>query len=119
VAAVLMVVGLFGVAVAVSGLLSPLPKPGPQETCGPGLGSEAAIIAIFDPVTIGAEAEPPASRKAAHADWVAFVHSCQSSADQRAAITFPVGVVSVAMVVVGGVLWWRRRRPDDAPAGLA
>jgi hypothetical protein len=113
VAVVGLVIGLFGTAFAISGLASPLPLPAARGTCGPGRGSEAAAIAFFDPVTIGAGAEPPASKSAERAQWIAFVHECQSAADQRVAITLPVLVVSVALVVGGGVLLWRRRTSAD------
>ena len=112
---VLVCLGLFGVAFAVSGLLSPLPRPAVRGTCGPGQGSEAAVIAFFDPVTIGAGPEPPASQAGSRAQWLAFVHACQAASDQRAAVTLPILVASAGLTAVGGVLLYRRsRRPIGA-----
>jgi hypothetical protein len=109
---VLVCLGLFGVAFSVSGLLSPLQPPSLNGTCGPGQGSEAAIVAIFDPITIGAGPEPPANQPQNRARWSTFVHACQTSSDQRAAVTLPVVVVSAGLAVFGSVLLWRRsRRP--------
>ena len=74
---VLVSLGLFGVAFAVTGLLVGLPAPAAGGTCGPGRGSEAAIVAFFDPITIGAGTEPPSTDAAAHADWVASSRSAR------------------------------------------
>jgi hypothetical protein len=65
--------GLFGVAFAISGFLVSVPNPAVGGTCGPGKGSESAIVALFDPGSIGAGAEPPAADAADRADWMAFV----------------------------------------------
>jgi hypothetical protein len=112
---VLVCLGLFGVAFTVSGLLSPLPRPAVRETCGPGQGSEAAVVAFFDPITIGAGPEPPADQAGNRAQWLAFVHACQSASDQRAAVTFPILFASAGLTAVGGVLLYRRfRRPTEA-----
>ena len=112
---VLVCLGLFGVAFAVSGLLSPLPRPAVRGTCGPGQGSEAAVIAFFDPVTIGAGPEPPAAQAGSRAQWLAFVHACQAASDQRAAVTLPILITSAGLTAVGGVLLYRRsRRPTGA-----
>jgi hypothetical protein len=104
-------VGLFGVALAISGLLTGLPGPAVGGTCGPGLGSEPAIVAIFDPVTIGAGPEPAATNAAARSQWTSFVQECQSSADDRALATFPILVVSAGVIVLGFLLF-RRRSPS-------
>jgi hypothetical protein len=113
---VLVCLGLFGAAFGVSGLLSPLPRPAVGETCGPGQGSEAAVVAIFDPITIGAGPEPPAGQAGSRAQWLAFVQSCQSASDQRAAVTFPILIASAGLSAAGGVLLYRRfRRPIEAP----
>jgi hypothetical protein len=103
-------VGLFGVALAVSGLLTGLPSPAVGGTCGPGLGSEPAIVAIFDPVTIGAGPEPAATNAAARSEWTTFVNQCQSSATDRALSTFPILVVSAGVIVLGFLLLRRRSR---------
>lgn len=103
-------VGLFGVALSISGLLTGLPGPAVGGTCGPGLGSEPAIVAIFDPVTIGAGPEPAATNAAARSEWTSFVNQCQSSANDRALATFPVLVVSLGVIVLGFMLWRRRSR---------
>jgi hypothetical protein len=102
--------GLFGAAVAVAGLLAPLPLPAAGGTCGPGQGSETAAEALLDPVSIGAQAEPPASETADRAQWVAFVHDCQTAADHRGLVTVPLFVVSVGVAVVGTVVVERRSR---------
>ena len=53
-----VLLGLFGAAFAVAGLFAALPAPAVGGTCGPGKSSESAIVAFFDPVSIGAGAEP-------------------------------------------------------------
>jgi hypothetical protein len=103
-------VGVFGLAFTISGLFSPLPPPTGGGTCGPGQGSEAAVVAIFDPVTIGAGPRPPADQPGNLARWSAFVHGCQTSSDQRAAVTLPLLVASAGLAVLGGSLVWRRSR---------
>jgi hypothetical protein len=107
---VVISVGLFGAAFALSGLLGPLPLPLGGGTCGPGAGSESAVVAFFDPVTIGAGPEPPTSQAAGHSAWVVFVNSCQTATDQRMAVTLPIMVVSVVLVIVGLVVVVRRYR---------
>ncbi|MGO8869937.1 MAG: hypothetical protein ACLQPH_00780 [Acidimicrobiales bacterium] len=107
---VFVCLGLFGVAFAISGLMIALPTPAAGGTCGPGKGSEAAIIALFDPVTIGAGPEPPASAAADRAQWSEFVHDCQTAADDRALAAFPILIVSVAVAVVGPLVARRRAR---------
>ncbi|HEX3842314.1 MAG TPA: hypothetical protein VHU85_16095 [Acidimicrobiales bacterium] len=103
-------VGLFGMALSISGLLTGLPGPAVGGTCGPGLGSEPAIVAIFDPVTIGAGPEPAATNAAARSEWTSFVSQCQSSANGRALTTFPILVVSAGVIVLGLLLLRRRSR---------
>jgi hypothetical protein len=112
---VLVSLGLFGAAFAVTGLLVGLPRPAAGGTCGPGRGSEAAIVAFFDPVTIGAGPEPAATNAAAHADWVAFVQECQTAADDRAGAAFPILVISVGLLAIGAVLGRRWRHADSRP----
>jgi hypothetical protein len=113
--------GVFGAAFAVTGLLTALPPPAAGGTCGPGQGSEAAIVAIFDPITIGAGPEPPATNASARSQWSAFVRDCQTAADHRALAAFPILLVSIALVVIGPVAWRRsrRRQGDPTPAGTA
>lgn len=107
---VLVILGLFGAAFAITGLLVALPSPSVGGTCGPGKGSEAAIVAIFDPNTIGAGPEPAATDTAARAQWSAFVHECQTAADNRALAAFPILVVSVGVAVIGALVVGRRGR---------
>lgn len=104
----LVFVGLFGATVAVSGLWAPLPAPRAGGTCGPGLGSEAAVAAMVNPGSIGAGAEPPVTRKAARANWTEFVSECQSATDHRALVTVPVLIVSLVLAVWGLMVLWRR-----------
>jgi hypothetical protein len=116
---VLVSLGLFGAAFALTGLLVGLPRPAAGGTCGPGRGSEAAVVAFFDPVTIGAGPEPSASNAAAHADWVAFVQECQTAADDRAAAAIPILVISVGLVAIGLVLGRRSRPAEKGPPTYA
>jgi hypothetical protein len=110
----LVFVGLFGATVAVSGLWAPLPPPKAGGTCGPGLGSEAAVAALVDPGSIGAGAAPPATKKAARAEWSQFV---SEATEHRALITIPVLIVSLVLAVWGLMVLWRRfgRPVDPAP----
>jgi hypothetical protein len=108
-------IGLFGAAFAITSLVTTLPA-NAEGTCGPGKGSETAIVAFFDPVTIGAGTEPPASNATGRSQWSAFINSCQSAANQRAIVAFPVLIVSVA-VAIGGPLLLRRRPRGQAGAG--
>lgn len=110
----LISLGIFGMALAITGLMDGLPKPAAGGTCGPGAGSEAAAIAFFDPVTIGAGQKPPASDHAARADWNKFVHDCQTAADDRVAAALPTLVVS-AGILVAGLLIGRRARKRAKP----
>jgi hypothetical protein len=114
-AVALLFVGLFGATVAVSGLWAPLPAPKAGGTCGPGLGSEAAIAAMVNPGSIGAGAEPPTTRAAARANWRQFVNECQTATNQRALVTIPVLVVSLILGVAGLMLLWRRFARPDRP----
>ncbi len=107
-ALILVFVGLFGVAVAVTALWSELPPPAAGGTCGPGRGSETAIEALVNPGSIGAGAKPPATRAAARAQWTQFVNECQTATNDRALLAFPVLVVSAGIAVVGFVMLRRR-----------
>ena len=112
---VFVLLGLFGAAFAVAGLFATLPAPAVGGTCGPGKSSESAIVAFFDPVSIGAGAEPAAATTTttalARADWMAFVGECQASADGRVLSTFFLLVLSVVVVVVGLWMTVRGTRP--------
>jgi len=103
-------IGVFGAAFALSGVLVALPAPAAGGTCGPGKGSEAPIVAFFDPVSIGAGPEPAASNSAARADWVAFVSECQTSADNRTTAAAVILVLSLAAAVVVPMVMRRRSR---------
>jgi hypothetical protein len=104
-------VGLFGVAFAISGLLVALPRPAVGGSCGPGTTSESAIVALFDPGSIGAGPEPPATNVADRADWMAFVGECQASADGRVLATFFILVLSLGVAVAGtGLVVMARKR---------
>lgn len=107
-ALILVFVGLFGVALALTALWSELPPPAAGGTCGPGRGSETAIEALVNPGSIGAGAEPAATHAAARADWTQFVHECQSATNNRALVAFPTLVISAGIAVVGFVLLRRR-----------
>jgi hypothetical protein len=106
----LLLVALFGVAFALSGLLTGLPRPAVGGSCGPGTSSESSIVALFDPVTIGAGQEPPAARTADRAEWMAFVGECQASADSRVLVTFVILMASVGVALAGAMLVLRTSR---------
>jgi hypothetical protein len=108
--------GLFGVGLAISGVLIALPAPAAGGTCGPGQASEAPIVALFDPVSIGAGPKPAASATADRTQWNAFVSECQTSADNRMLVALGILVVSVLVAVVGPILVRRRMRK---PSGTA
>jgi hypothetical protein len=117
---ILIYAGLFGAALAIASMMISLPAQA-TGTCGPGRGSEAAAIAFFDPVTIGAGAEPAASNLAAHDQWTTFVHGCQSAADTRMLVALPLLVVSLGLIALGVVLLVRmdRRRTRPRAVGLS
>jgi hypothetical protein len=107
-------VGLFGVAFAISGLLVALPRPAVGGSCGPGTTSEPAIVALFDPGSIGAGPEPPATNATDRADWMAFVGECQASADSRVLATFFILAISVGVALAGTGLVVKARKPAIA-----
>jgi hypothetical protein len=121
IALLLVCLGLFGLAVSVTGLWADLPPPAVGGTCGPGLGSETAIEALVDPASIGAGPEPAAVNAAARAQWTRFVHECQSATNDRAVATVPVLIGSAGITVLGIILLRRkaRRRADPAPPPTA
>lgn len=97
----LVFMGLFGIAFAIAGLLVGLPRPAVGGTCGPSTSSESAIVAFFDPVSIGAGAEPAATKATDRADWLAFVGECQATADGRVLGTFALLILSIGVATVG------------------
>ena len=115
----LVFLGLFGAAFAISGLLVALPKPAVGGTCGPGKSSEAAIVALFDPGSIGAGPEPPATSPTERADWLAFVGECQASADGRVLGALVIFVVSLVAALAGTALLLRYRKPPASVAPAA
>src|SRR5579872_6330882 len=78
------VIGILALAGAITVVVLPLPKPAAGGTCGPGRGSETAIEAFFNPVSIGAGPRPSSKlpwpqRPIAVYEWQAFVGQCQAS----------------------------------------
>jgi len=110
-------VALFGAAFSLTSLLIALPRPEAGGTCGPGRGSESAIVAVFDPITIGAGREPSAADAAARAQWSAFVQECQTAANDRAITAFPILVASAVLAIVGPVAIRRRDRREPEGVG--
>ena len=110
-----LVLAALAVAGAVVVVVWPLPKPAAGGTCGPGSGSEPAIVAFFDPASIGAGPQPTSSAVEAY-QWQAFVGECQSSANGRM-------VEGLALLLVGGFFGLvlhplvRRAWHEPAPAG--
>jgi hypothetical protein len=115
----LVFLGLFGIAFALSGLLIGLPKPAVGGSCGPGTTSESAIVALFDPGSIGAGREPPATSAANRADWMAFVGECQASADGRVLATFFILTISVGVGLAGVFLVMKSRKPTAGALSIA
>ena len=116
----LVFLGLFGIAFAIAGLLVGLPRPAVGETCGPSTSSESAIVAFFDPGSIGAGAEPAATNATNRADWLAFVGECQASADGRVLGTFALLILSIGVAAVGTALvLGANRKPGGTNPQLA
>jgi hypothetical protein len=107
-------VGLLGATFAITGVLVARPPPAAQGTCGPGLYSEAPIEALFNPGSIGAGPEPPATSAQARDQWSAFVAECQASADGRVLAGFAILVASIAIGVFGPMVVLRRK-PKAGP----
>jgi len=107
----LVFVGLFGAAFAISGACAALPRPAIGGTCGPGAGSETAMVALFNPGSIGAGPEPPATNATRRDGWMAFVGECQASADGRVLETVVILALSVGVALMGTALLLRLRRP--------
>jgi hypothetical protein len=108
--------GLFGVGLAISGVLIALPAPAAGGTCGPGQASEAPIVALLDPASIGAGPMPAASATTDRAEWNAFVSECQASTDNRMLAALAILVVSILVAVVGPILVFRRMRKRPGTA---
>jgi hypothetical protein len=109
--------GAFGVAFAITGMLVALPKPAAGGTCGPGRNSEAAVRALFDPSSIGAGPEPPASDSAGRTQWQAFVDECQTTTDDRAIAALVIFVLSIGIGIAGPtmVIGRKRRTVSESP----
>jgi hypothetical protein len=109
--ALVVVVGAIAVAVI------SLPRPAAGGTCGPGNGSEAAIVAFFDPGSIGAGPEPAVGGTiqglAAHNQWEAFVGECQSAANARMLLAT---ALLTAAVILAFAAYVSVRRLGDEPA---
>ena len=96
--------GIVGAAIAITAIVVALPQPAVGGTCGPGQSSEAPIVALFNPGSIGAGAEPPASDATGRVQWLAFVGECQSSTDGRVLAGFGILVLSVGVALLGPAL---------------
>jgi hypothetical protein len=112
----LVFLGLFGVAFAISGVFVSLPKPSVGVSCGPGSSSEPAIVALFDPGSIGAGPEPSVTSTADRANWLAFVGQCQASADGRVLANFFILTISLGVALAGTALVLKARRPPESVA---
>jgi hypothetical protein len=113
---VLLGLALLGLAMAVAGMLAPLPTPAAGGTCGPGRGSESAAEAFFNPGSIGAGGVP--STAAGYYQRLAFIGECQSSTDARMLQTGAVLVLSLVLLVIGLLLLRSPGRPAARrPAG--
>jgi hypothetical protein len=112
----LVFVGTLGVAIAITGMFIALPGPSVGGTCGPGRGSEAAIVALVNPGSIGAGTEPPASNAEGRTEWTAFVAECQSSADGRILGALCLLVASVGIALLGLLVGRRKDPPSPSPS---
>jgi hypothetical protein len=112
----LVFVGTLGVAIAITGMFIALPGPSVGGTCGPGQGSEAAIVALVNPGSIGAGTEPPASNADGRIEWSAFVAECQSSADGRVLGALCLLVASVGIALLGLLVGRRKDPPSPSPS---
>lgn len=117
-------IGLAGLAVAgaIAIVVLPLPNPVAGGTCGPGRGAEPAIAAFFDPVSIGAGAQPP-SGTLQNYQWQAFVGECQSATNARMVDALALLVLAAFFGLVVPPLvrraWWHEmaQATHGAPAG--
>ncbi len=114
VGAAIAFVGVMGIAVALTAVLVSLPVPAAGGTCGPGRSSESAAAAFFNPASIGAGAEPPASAGAApRLEWLAFIGECQSATDARMLAGLGILVLALGAATVGILMLVRK--PAAAP----
>ncbi|HML00165.1 MAG TPA: DUF2510 domain-containing protein [Acidimicrobiales bacterium] len=103
----------------------PLPRPAAGGTCGPGRGSESAMEAFFDPVSIGAGAKVSGSGievELENLDRLAFIGECQSSTNGRMVDALALLIVAgfFALVVPPAVRRaWGEHVPATASAGGA
>jgi hypothetical protein len=109
-------IGIFGAAIAISGLIIALPKPAAGGTCGPGTASEAPIVAALDPVSIGAGREPASSDTKSYEQWLAFVGECQASADGTVLAAVLILMVSAGIAVGGPLLLLRKTKGPREPS---
>ncbi|MCL4423387.1 MAG: hypothetical protein M1115_09555 [Actinobacteria bacterium] len=113
VAAILGFLGVVGVGIALTAVLTSLPAPAAGGTCGPGTASESAAAAFFDPGSIGAGPQPSVASPEAYFQWQAFVGECQAEADGRVLGGLAILVLSIVLLVAGLVLF-RRERDEHA-----
>jgi hypothetical protein len=101
---VFVMVAVFVFAGGAVWALLPLPKPAIGGTCGPGTSSEPAAFAFFNPGSIGAGSEPPASNPSGQQQWATFVSECQSATDLRMWITFVLVALSVFLALLAPLI---------------
>ncbi len=109
---------LSGLALAAAIVIAvlPLPHPAAGGTCGPGTGSEPAVVAFFDPVSIGAGPEQR-STAVDELDWLAFVGECQASTNARMVDALALLLLSGFFLLVASPMVGRAwRRPQLAYA---
>lgn len=114
------IIGILALAGAITVVVLPLPKPGAGGTCGPGRGSETAIEAFFNPVSIGAGPRPNSPPIAVY-EWQAFVGQCQASTNARMVDSLALLVVAGFFLLVASPLvgraWRGQRRARSSAAG--
>jgi len=103
----------------------PPPRPAAGGTCGPSRGSESAMEAFFDPVSIGAGTKVSGSGievEVENLDRLAFIGECQSSTNARMVDALALLIVAgfFALVVPPAVRRaWGEHAPATASAGAA
>ncbi len=98
----------------------PLPKPAAGGTCGPGKGSESAVEAFFNPVSIGAGSKVSGSSIDAeleNLDRLAFIGECQDSTNGRMVDALALLIVAGFFAVVAPPLV-RRAWHEPAPVSV-
>ena len=111
------IVGILALAGAVTVVVLPLPKPAAGGTCGPGRGSEPAVVAFFDPASIGAGPRPSAPPIAVF-EWQAFVGECQASTNARMVDALALVLLSAFFLLIASPLVgraWRGPRSAGGP----